>query len=806
MYVFTTKRTVDTIIDNTYKLKKLIGSGGMGDVYLADDLRLDREIVLKIIKTPENIENIQEYEERFKNEAKAVAKLTHSNIVSIYDIGVINNSDYMVMEYVDGKDLHSLIKETKLSIKNIMKITKQLCEVINFIHSKNILHRDIKTQNILITKDFNVKLTDFGIAKNTDSKEQSKLTQAGSILGSIMYSPPEQFINVKNLDNRSDIYSLGVCLYEMLTGEPPFFSKSNVQEIIFGIIGEQIEPPSFFSNKIPKSFDDFILKALNKDPDKRYQNMQEFCDAFEILDQNMLFTSEGVDMENITLEDLKNNTLIGKNSLFNTISKTNSGFNVRDTRLTSTLDLTNTTLNLKEFLSEFYSNFDWIDSITEKYNKQQVNLKFEDILYKIKETDINNKFFSGIICSKNYYLFISQGILFGAFQKNNSGYGDEILKKLYDQIDSTNEEIFELIINIQQDDNVPFLIYYTLTEHLDILHSNLNSATVNLFEVLDTIKSQEGGFNGYITCKKIGIQNSIEKYIFCYKDSTKLFAIKIFNKLVKYEDSLEIEELLNFGNTVISIFKPNFFVPDFEINQLMIKSELYLNYRDKIEGTLEDIVALGKEEVSHCLGEAVKDNIYLEPKLKNSIENITFLGKTFPIKEIIKENNYYKTSLWIITEFLFLINITNNMRYFKELYKSTAEIVKFSVLDELQGFYGCSNHYSIIAKNKEGKIVFLARFGNGSKEDVEIFLEETVLVKKNILKEKKKELFSAFYVSTNKIDNMAITHYYKTVKQEAGLFNKAKAYMKVSLTDGFNVLLLQKDDKDINLVVPNLYQ
>ena len=145
-----------------------------------------------------------------------------------------------------------------------MKITKQLCEVVSFVHNKNILHRDIKTANILITEDFNIKLTDFGIAKNGNNKNESKLTQDGSILGSILYSPPEQFVNIKALDNRSDIYSIGVCIYEMLTGEPPFFNKENVEEIIFSIIGKEIEVPSFFSDKIPKCFDDLLLKLLIK--------------------------------------------------------------------------------------------------------------------------------------------------------------------------------------------------------------------------------------------------------------------------------------------------------------------------------------------------------------------------------------------------------------------------------------------------------------------------------------------------------------------------------------------------------------
>ncbi|MFN8578179.1 MAG: hypothetical protein U0354_15180 [Candidatus Sericytochromatia bacterium] len=153
-----------------------------------------------------------------------------------------------------------------------------------------------------------------------------------------------------------------------------------------------------------------------------------------------------------------------------------------------------------------------------------------------------------------------------------------------------------------------------------------------------------------------------------------------------------------------------------------------------------------------------------------------------------------------------MINTSNNINYFKDLYKASTEITKFSILDELKGYYGCSNEYSIVAKDKNDKVIFLARFGNGTREDIEVFMEETTLVKKNLQKNKTKELYSAFYISENKIDNMSLAYYYKNVKAEAGIFNKAKAYVKVGLTDGYNVLLLQKSDNDITLAAPNLFQ
>lgn len=327
-----------SIINNNYKIIKLIGSGGMGNVYLAEDIKLDRLVALKTLKSPDNIENSDEYIERFKNEAKSIAKLTHPNIVNIYDIGSTNEFDYMAMEYVEGKDLQEVLLDKTLSLGSIIKISKQLCEVIAFVHSKNILHRDIKTSNILIGDNYNIKLTDFGIAKTNN--DQAMLTQAGTILGSILYSPPEQFINVKSLDERSDLYSAAVCIYEMLVGSPPFANKNNIQEIILSIMTEKIPPPSECSDKIPVFFDDILLKALNKDPDKRYNDMSEMLKDIEFVEKNFI------------ISDTPNSSLLSRDFLKSTLNNAR----IRDTRISSQLDLTNTTLSINEFVKGLHLN------------------------------------------------------------------------------------------------------------------------------------------------------------------------------------------------------------------------------------------------------------------------------------------------------------------------------------------------------------------------------------------------------------------------------------------------------------------
>lgn len=782
-----TNMSLPRLVAETYEIKSLLGSGGMGDVYLAYDTRLDREVAIKFLKLSNatNEESI-EYIERFKNEAKSVAKLNHPNIAGIYDIGSFNESDYMVMEYVEGENLHDIIQKETLSIKSVLKIAKQLCNVVDFIHEKGIIHRDIKSANILVNKNFEIKITDFGIAKN-DSNEHM-LTKAGSILGSIMYSPPEQFVNVKNLDKRSDIYSVGICIYEMLTGSPPFVEKNTIQEIILAIISETIVKPTILSDKIPALFDDILLKALEKVPEKRYQDIKDFMNDLEILEKSLI------------LESTQNSSLLE----YTTNSALNSALSaIRDTRMGSTFDLNNTTLNMKDFFKELHLDFHWLnkilnDSELNKFVVTNQEMSFKDFLSKIRAQDLNGRRFSGILTNENIYLFINQGVVTGAFDKSNRLFGDEVFNTIPENF------IFTKIINTQENENFNLLLYSILSLDSEVIHENLNSAKINLFEVLDNLTSGEAKFCGYIVCQKSRSEKDKEKYLFALNQGEVVFNIKINDQLTVTAD-VSLEDFLKSDNNLISIYKPKLYIPQKELENLMQKSEFYLKYRDVIDGTLQDIADLGKEEVSHCLGESVKNNIIFDIVLKSSIKTITVMDKEIELKELITRSQFYKACLWIVTEFLFLINISGNISYFRDLYKSASEIVKFNILDELTGFYGCSNDYSIVAKDAEDKVIFLARFGDGSREDLESFMEETVLVKKNMQKHKKKELYSAFYISKNKLDNNTVACYYKNVKQEAGFFKKSKAYLKVGLTDGFNVILLQQNNEELSLVAPNLY-
>jgi serine/threonine protein kinase/CheY-like chemotaxis protein len=273
--------------NKNYKIEKILGFGAMGTVYLATDKRLERLVAIKAL----NLESLDNYMgedidvviERFKREAIAVAKLSHPNIVSIYDVGFEKDFHYMVIEYLEGTDL-SVLKNKKnhLTIKQIVNIGIQICNALEFAHKRGIIHRDIKPANIVYTVDNIAKLMDFGVAM-LNKESQMRISQEGSIFGSIMYISSEQLSNSLNADARSDIYSLGATLYELLAGRPAF-DGDNVASLVMNILKMEPVPPGKFNYEIPEALDEIILKALSKNVKNRYQTAEEMGkDLFNFL-------------------------------------------------------------------------------------------------------------------------------------------------------------------------------------------------------------------------------------------------------------------------------------------------------------------------------------------------------------------------------------------------------------------------------------------------------------------------------------------------------------------------------------------
>ena len=254
-----------------YKIIEKLGQGGMGVVYLAEDTKLDRKVAIKFL--PTHISDNSEERLRFILEAKASAALNHKNIATVYSIEEVDNSQsenelFIVMEYIKGVELSEKIKSGVIPFDESIKIATQIAEGLEAAHKEGIIHRDIKSSNIMISESGNVKIMDFGLAK---IRGGLKITQAGTNFGTITYMSPEQ-AKGEEVDNRTDIWSFGVVLYEMFTGKIPFKGEYD-QAIIYSILNEK---PKFVS-EIDEGLKHIISKSLAKNRDERYQTAEEIA-------------------------------------------------------------------------------------------------------------------------------------------------------------------------------------------------------------------------------------------------------------------------------------------------------------------------------------------------------------------------------------------------------------------------------------------------------------------------------------------------------------------------------------------------
>ena len=256
-------------IHDRYEIIRSIGEGGMANVYLADDVILDRKVAVKVLRG--DLAEDEKFVRRFQREAIAASSLNHPNIVEVYDVGEDDGKYYIVMEYVDGKTLKSLIKKRgALTLPEVVDIMLQLTSAIAHAHESYIIHRDIKPQNVIILEDGRVKVMDFGIAAQLNSND---LTQTNSVMGTVYYLPPEQ-ANGSAATIKSDIYSLGILMYELVTGRVPFKGDSPV-EVAIKQMKEKIPSIVEQDPDMPQSIENIILRACAKNPKNRYDSVVE---------------------------------------------------------------------------------------------------------------------------------------------------------------------------------------------------------------------------------------------------------------------------------------------------------------------------------------------------------------------------------------------------------------------------------------------------------------------------------------------------------------------------------------------------
>ncbi len=267
--------TERTVLNDRYELQQRIGRGGMADVFLARDLLLDRPVAIKVLFPEFAVD--PNFVERFRREAQSAANLNHPNIVGVYDWGQYANTYFMAMEYVQGRTLADILRANgHVNSQQAAEIGSEIAAALGFAHRNGVVHRDIKPANILIGSNGQVKVADFGIARAMNAPTESNLTQAGSVMGTATYFSPEQAQGA-NPDPRSDLYSLGIVLYEMVAGRPPF-SGENPVSIAYKQVHEQPQPLNQLVADVPKSFEAIVAKLLAKKPEIRYPTAEAVRD------------------------------------------------------------------------------------------------------------------------------------------------------------------------------------------------------------------------------------------------------------------------------------------------------------------------------------------------------------------------------------------------------------------------------------------------------------------------------------------------------------------------------------------------
>jgi serine/threonine-protein kinase len=259
-----------------YEIESLLGEGGMGRVYRARDPMIDRLVAIKTLGVDLDPAQLEEFKQRFFREARSAGRVSHPNVVTIYDVGESDGVAFIAMEHVEGRTLReSLDGGARLGVDEACRVAAQVAHALAAAHRLGIVHRDVKPGNIMVTAAGGVKLMDFGIARLPDGMR----TRTGLLVGSPLYVAPERMVGWE-ADGRSDIFSLGVVLYEVLTGAHPF-KRPSVTEVLNALVGERHDPPSAHDHRVPAVFERIFARVLAKHPDDRYQTAAEFARDLE---------------------------------------------------------------------------------------------------------------------------------------------------------------------------------------------------------------------------------------------------------------------------------------------------------------------------------------------------------------------------------------------------------------------------------------------------------------------------------------------------------------------------------------------
>lgn len=783
-------------LGKNYDVQKEIGRGGMGAVYLAIDKRLDRKVAIKVLSLSQAegtaISN-EEVVKRFQREAKAIAKLAHPNIVSIFDIGDEDGLYYMVMEFLEGSSLGSILKyKEKVSPALSINIGIQICNALQYAHENGVTHRDIKPENIMLSRKGIAKLTDFGIAQL--SKDQAKLTQAGSMLGSVMYTSPEQLHNAATVDSRTDIYSLGMTLYELLSGNIPFDGDS-VSEIFMKILTEKPKSLKFYTPEITEALDQIIAKSLIKDRDLRYQTAGEMAyDLSRLSDGNPMNLHS-----DLTIAQSGSDLLNGSDSSnFSNTMLTSGGTR---NRLFTQTSLRRTSVD-KSIIQILKGNYLWVSILVDNLNTQTLQQNdLSQVMAKVAEPSLYGKAFTGaVVVDKSIYMFVYNGYFLGAVDTNKNLKGETVFQSLPEKPD-----LIELKVADENHESIPVIISAIINNQATPIHENLDSSLVNLSALIDNLSNEEK-FTGFMSCYT---QTNI--YYIGYNQGQQIFSVPVVKIPGENEDTnASIYDIVAKG-VIFNAYTANPLIQGPSIFSLLREATVELKYNNPQKSVMYDMVDLGTQEVPIHIVKEVKQNTNLSLDLHRNT-NMTLFNKNIDLIDIVKDSVYYRFSEWLVNEYFYLLNSSGNITSLKYIYSWIPAIENFKFFEKLQGEDNQYYEFSIIFHGQvKGenykKVLMMARLGDGSKENVDEFINDVIQVKKKLIKSG--DIGGAIYISTEEYSSDALKLFYeRTVEPRKGFglgsldkLTKYKGFVRIGFGRGFHLNLIEHRSNESGFTV-----
>ncbi len=734
-----------------YEVRGELGRGGMGVVYRGYDAKLDREVAIKVLESVSDdadsltMTSHQELTERFKTEAKAIAKLSHPNIVSIFDFGLEHDKNFMVMELLKGRDLSQLLKfNSPLSIELVVKAVIQVCAALDYAHQTGIIHRDIKPANMILLDTGITKLMDFGIARIQES--QSQLTQAGTILGSVLYISPEQLISAQKVDKRADIYSLGVSMYELLTGKFPY-DGDNVATIISKIMQSSAEPPSIYNEKITPELDEIVLKTIEKDPDNRFQRASELADALT----DFLYKFKG-----------------------GTGTQNSSG--VSSSASTSFSNKTSYNKAIEVSLVEGVDKinmYSLIYRVMQTWSVENIgNKPILEVLYG------NENLSQAVVVSDRVILLSFKGLLIGAVSNDPDKVGSGAYEVT---ADISRVDIRACIPSEAQQESLIALASVIGGGILLAKHDSCNSNDIdNILE-----KAKEESFTGHIEFtdpREIKYKGFI--------DGKEVFTLIYPNK----NSSSELKQ--NKVNVEIYQAKIKLYGPS--LRRALIDATLEIV--NKTHGSSTSFKQLSLQKNNKVIAELVEEAVRnTDIAILVSSDKILNVGrKQIKYSEIVNDFSAVSLLRWLVKDLLVKVARARKFNDLRNSFSWLWDLKTIKLSQQVKLNDGKAFAFDFVAYNNSEKLSVVARYSShGSVSELHKFIEEVAQTKKG---NTNSDIKAAIYISGDEFFPEVLKYYEKIAKKQSFFaFSSPKCYIA---NGGFNLFMVRESGEGHALVSP----